>query len=92
MPHNRISSIPSSLGEGGVLPLLRRVNLAYNKIADIEEGCFPHLTALEELDLRWNRLSSLPSDVDSCGRLRKLYLTGNDLLALPVTIAKMRSL
>ncbi|MBE7384638.1 MAG: leucine-rich repeat domain-containing protein [Leptolyngbya sp. SIO1E4] len=51
-----------------------------------------HFTYLRELDLRFNRFTSLPLEVTQLASLRGLYLSGNRLQELPPEISKLTKL
>lgn len=44
------------------------------------------LAALKELNVSYNRLSSVPEQLGACGGLRRLELSGNHLWELPFQV------
>ena len=53
---------------------------------------FYNLVSLVELDLKFNRLSSLPVELSSLHKLRRLWLTGNNLQTLACHLSTMPNL
>lgn len=92
MPHNRFCSLEATLGHGNSLCNLVSINLAYNRLEYIESGVFNNLSALEEIDIRWNRINNIPPDIALCTQLKRLYVTGNDLMSLPCSLARLAHL
>ena len=68
------------------------LDVSYNRIEDIEEGVFSRMPSVEHLDLKFNRLSRLPSDIESMKRLKYLSLFGNTMEALPTVLFRMESI
>ena len=59
------------------------LHLSLNKISHIDEDAFKNTTALENLLLVGNLLTSLPPIVDLCDSLRTLDVTSNDIQIIP---------
>lgn len=62
----------------------------------ISESTLPRteeaLSALTELDLRFNQLTSLPPEIGNLTNLTKLNLEGNELMSLPESIGNLTNL
>ena len=50
------------------------------------------LSALRELDLRYNQLTSVPAEIGQLASLVKLWLRGNELMSVPAEIGQLTSL
>lgn len=73
-----------------VLPELRQLILARNKI-----GSLPNIAGwdeLEMLDASDNQLSCLPDGLPSLSKIKRIYLTGNNIKCLDERIGLMESL
>ena len=68
----------SSLEGIGYLTNLRYLQLTYQNIKSIPEEEFAQLKLLENLDLRWNKLGSMP-DLSKCGSLTQLQVSYNHI-------------
>lgn len=68
---------------------LRFLYLNNNKIQIIEPLAFVPLTYLETLDLTFNSLTTIPSEILNLPSLRKLYLSQNFLTSLDADLAKL---
>jgi Leucine-rich repeat (LRR) protein len=88
LSHNRLSSLPATLG---LLRSLRSLQLSNNCLAalPLELGA---LTTLRELDVSWNQLSSIPDELGCLESLTELDLSHNQLVRLPETIAMLKRL
>ena len=65
------------------MPLLLELNLAQNFISKIASGSFLGLINLELLDLSFNRLDYLPSNMlEDCRKLNHLNLRGNKIIKI----------
>ena len=49
------------------------------------------LSALRELDLRYNQLTSVPAEIGQLTSLEKLYLDDNNLAIVPAAIRELRA-
>lgn len=81
---NRISSIPGGLA---MLTTLERLDLSANCLCDSSfsgsKCSWGQLTALRELVLRGNRLTSFPSAIMECTALTQVDLSGNSIRNIP---------
>lgn len=68
---------------------LRFLYLNNNKVQIIEPLAFVPLTYLETLDLTFNSLTTIPSEILNLPSLRKLYLSQNFLTSLDADLAKL---
>ena len=64
-------------------------NLAFNQIEHIDGNVFTQLVSLETLDIRYNKLNSLPLEMTSARNLKSLLLTGNLMIELPCFLKEM---
>ncbi|XP_028391121.1 leucine-rich repeat-containing protein 27-like isoform X1 [Dendronephthya gigantea] len=71
---------------------LESLHLQSNYITELPDEFFLKLTNLKWLDLRNNRLSSLPVSVGKHRTLRSLLLEGNSLTHLPCELGMTRSI
>lgn len=83
------ASLPIELG---YLKNLEVIDLSINKILSIPDALFPHLTRLRTLDLRSNRLTSLPYTLEYLTNLEELSVAQNQLVAIPHSIGRLPSL
>jgi internalin A len=74
------------------LSRLRILSLAHNAITALPEELFSSLTLLEHVDLRFNRLSLIPSSVSKLSCLRDLYIQHNCVVSLPPSIFSLNNL
>ena len=65
---------------------LTKLYLGNNKIYKIEAHFFLNLSQLQELDLSYNDLRTIPEIISLLSKLKKLYLNGNKLYSLPESI------
>src|SRR5262245_45679671 len=63
-----------------------------NRIATVPAKLFAALARLDTLDLSYNDLSTLPSEIGAHGHLSRLWLTGNRFGALPSGVEKLGTL
>ena len=72
---------------------LKTLNLSYNDLIEIPQGCICRLTRLNELYLSGNELSTLPGeDLEALKSLKLLYLNNNKLVTLPAELSKLANL
>jgi Leucine-rich repeat (LRR) protein len=71
---------------------LRHLSIAENRIESLDELCLPAFSALSTLNLRLNRLRSLPVDIGKLASLEELDLSENRLEALPAEITRLSRL
>jgi hypothetical protein len=71
------------------LPALRVLNLYDNSLAAIPTRSFEKMTQLEELNLSFNKLLSIPKEISALSSLRLLLLDKNLLRALPDSISQL---
>ena len=74
------------------LPRLTKLSLPYNCLTSLDVRVFDNLTALVELDLKFNRLTALPAEMARLQNLRRLWLTGNCLQSLPCHLSAIPNL
>ncbi|XP_065882394.1 leucine-rich repeat-containing protein 27-like [Dysidea avara] len=75
-----------------VLQNLLGLYLEGNRLVVFPEELLPRLCNLRWLDLRNNRLTSLPSSINCIRELRTLLLEGNQLKTLPYELATLKHL
>lgn len=71
---------------------LKLLSLSYNKIFEIPTGTLSKCTALDQLFLSGNFLTSLPDDFDLIESLRLLFINGNKFRTLPSDLSHFESL
>uniref|UniRef100_A0A8C6U1L8 Leucine rich repeat containing 8 VRAC subunit Da n=1 Tax=Neogobius melanostomus TaxID=47308 RepID=A0A8C6U1L8_9GOBI len=86
--HNKISSIPSSIGQ---VKSLEALHLNHNKLESLPPQLF-RCTKLKVLCLSHNALTTLPEAMSQLVQLSQLELRGNCLDRLPATLANCRLL
>ncbi|XP_069467518.1 leucine-rich repeat-containing protein 27 isoform X2 [Ambystoma mexicanum] len=74
------------------VPNIKHLHLQGNLLSRIPEDFFQQLSSLVWLDLRFNRLTSLPPGVGAHRHLKSLLLEGNPIKALPVELGDLTSL
>lgn len=72
----------------------RKLDLSRMELIELPEEIIElaHFTYLRELDLRFNRFTSLPLEVTQLTSLKGLYLSGNRLQDLPPEISRLTNL
>ncbi|XP_042202349.1 toll-like receptor 2 [Callorhinchus milii] len=70
LSHNRIESLLAN--DFSDVPLLRVLNLAFNRVRDIHPGALAHTALLQHLDLYHNELLEIPAE--AVGNLRLLQV------------------
>ena len=79
---NRLTALTA--GAFHVLPALRRLNVARNRLGELPGGLFTNNTQLEEVDASQNEIGGLRADVfDGTTRLTTLALNDNRITTLP---------
>lgn len=63
-----------------------------NRLTALPGDLFRFLTSLEYLDVRFNKIRSLPTVIGEHDRLRTILLQGNQISALPIEMGLMPSL
>ncbi|RWS11681.1 protein flightless-1-like protein [Dinothrombium tinctorium] len=88
---NELSQVPECLF---TLPNLRRLNLSDNKLTEIPNSIDEAWKNLESLNLSRNKLKSLPSELCKLSKLRRLYISYNniDFDGIPSGIGKLCNL
>ncbi|XP_037538103.1 volume-regulated anion channel subunit LRRC8D [Nematolebias whitei] len=77
--HNKIITIPSSIGQ---IKSLEALHLSHNKLESLPTALF-HLPKLRHLDVSHNSITVLPPDVGLVHNLQHLAINSNKLEALP---------
>jgi leucine-rich repeat protein SHOC2 len=89
LARNKITSIPDTLfSQGSSLRVLR---LQQNRLKGLPAS-MAGLDAIEELDLSYNELESLPDELGQLKRLKLFDLQGNRLRTLPRTVGQLTAL
>ncbi len=71
--------------------MLERLSIYSNDFESLPEEIYS-LTSLKELDLGYNKLSSIPKSISNLASLKKLNLRSNDFESLPEEIDSLKSL
>lgn len=71
---------------------LQQLYLENNNIVELQVSFFNNLPMLIWLDLRYNKLKQLPSNIGHHRCLKHLLLEGNELTELPVELGQVESL
>ncbi|XP_030061707.1 leucine-rich repeat-containing protein 40 [Microcaecilia unicolor] len=72
--------------------LLKELHVGNNQIEMLGSEHLKHLTSLVVLELRDNKLKSLPEEVTLLQGLERLDLTNNDISSLPSSLGKLSNL
>lgn len=88
---NRITVFPSVDTLCNV-PLLRRLDLSYNKIDCLPEDSLRRLGNLEELLMSFNQLTNLPDAIHVLEKLTTLDIRNNQVVSLPDNLVRLRHL
>jgi uncharacterized protein (TIGR02996 family) len=87
--HTTLRTVPASISK---LRSLKRLSLFMgHKLEQLPES-LGEMTWLDDLDIRYNALTSLPASIGNLTRLPKLQLNDNKLTTLPASIGKLRQL
>lgn len=91
LSHNDLPKVPSLLFS---LPNLKRINLSDNLITDLPADLGEFWKSLESFNLARNRIKTLPTSLCKMFRLKKLFLSGNELDfdGIPSGIGKLSNL
>ncbi len=89
LSHNRLESIPDSLGD---LANLRALFIAYNPNLSSIPPSIGKLAKLQQLSLPGNKLVSLPESIGNLAHLRMLDLKDNLLASLPKQVGNLTRL
>ena len=68
------------------------VSLSFNLLTRLPPKLATNFSALLELDISHNRLSSLPEELEHLGQLESLDMSSNSFLELPPVLARLPSL
>ncbi|XP_069095857.1 leucine-rich repeat-containing protein 27 isoform X3 [Pleurodeles waltl] len=74
------------------VPNIKHLHLQGNSLSRVPDDFFQQFTNLVWLDLRYNRLTSLPSGIGAHRNLKSLLLEGNPIKALPVELGNLTTL
>ncbi len=88
LSHNKIDSIPNSIGD---LKALTSLKMGDNKLKVLPDT-IGDLLNLQSLSLYDNQLNSLPESFGSLLNLKYLYLKRNEIVSLPDSIGNLSSL
>nr|XP_048311242.1 leucine-rich repeat-containing protein 27 [Myodes glareolus] len=80
------------LGELFKVPTLQQLHLQRNSLSEIPKDFFQLLPNLTWLDLRYNKIKALPSEIGSHKHLKTLLLERNPIKALPVELGQVTTL
>ncbi|CAO2583725.1 Leucine-rich repeat-containing protein 27 [Lemmus lemmus] len=80
------------LGELFKIPTLQQLHLQRNSLSEIPKDFFLLLPNLTWLDLRYNKIKALPSEIGSHRHLRTLLLERNPIKTLPVELGQVTTL
>ncbi|KAJ8277787.1 hypothetical protein GJAV_G00079900 [Gymnothorax javanicus] len=86
--HNKLCCLP----EFPSCKTLKELHLGNNRIEVLGAEHLSHLSALTVLELRDNKVKSLPDDITLLQDLERLDLTNNDLSSLPYALGSMPKL
>ncbi|XP_069361739.1 chaoptin-like [Maniola hyperantus] len=91
--HNCISTIEEDLIESPVPSLITTIDLSYNKLESLSDGCFARFTQLKYLDLSYNLLQQLDIlTFEGIAQLETLKLSNNKLSKIGQPFARFRRL
>ncbi|XP_077391301.1 leucine-rich repeat-containing protein 40 [Festucalex cinctus] len=85
--HNKLRHLPPLRA-----PALKELYLGNNQIADVSGERMSGLGALAVLELRDNKIATLPDEVTALGALARLDLTNNDIGVLPAALGLLPEL
>eukprot|EP00163_Fabomonas_tropica_P029042 TRINITY_DN6099_c0_g1_i1.p1 TRINITY_DN6099_c0_g1~~TRINITY_DN6099_c0_g1_i1.p1 ORF type:complete len:1251 (-),score=267.05 TRINITY_DN6099_c0_g1_i1:33-3785(-) len=86
--HNKIGTIPESIGE---FTKLRKLWLQHNMLGSVPVH-LTNLSNLRSLYLHHNKLTSLPSEIGNLKQLEKLIVDNNQLTELPESLGECKRL
>ncbi|KAF7223320.1 volume-regulated anion channel subunit LRRC8D [Nothobranchius furzeri] len=86
--HNKIISIPASIGQ---VKTLESLHLSHNKLESLPPALFT-LLKLRHLDVSHNSIAVLPPDVGSLNNLQHLAINSNKLEILPKSLFRCTKL
>ncbi|KAG9350882.1 hypothetical protein JZ751_024771 [Albula glossodonta] len=86
--HNKLRILP----EFPSCQVLKELHLGNNQIEVVEAEHLSHLSALSILELRDNKVKSLPDDITLLKGLERLDLANNDISSLPYALGNMPKL
>ena len=80
-----VEEIPKALDQICRLSILIKLNLSHNLLLFLPPG-IGQLPKLEVLDIRFNRLKSIPTEISHLVELKQLRMSSNHILKLPESI------
>ncbi|KAH0507958.1 Leucine-rich repeat-containing protein 27 [Microtus ochrogaster] len=80
------------LGELFKVPTLQQLHLQRNSLSEIPKDFFQLLPNLTWLDLRYNKIRALPSEIGSHRHLKTLLLERNPIKTLPIELGQVTTL
>lgn len=86
--HNKLCHLP----EFPSCKLLKELHVGNNRIASLESKHLKHLSSLSLLELRDNKLTTLPDEITLLQGLERLDLSNNSLSSLPVALGNLPNL
>lgn len=86
--HNKLCHLP----ELPSCKLLKELYVGNNRIASLESKHLKHLSSLSLLELRDNKLSTLPDEITLLQGLERLDLSNNSITSLPVALGNLPNL
>lgn len=89
LKNNGFSAIPSYMFE---ISQLVSCNIAHNLLTDITHAKFENWVQLEQLNISFNAISAIPSNISFLGGLKKLDCRNNWIKQLPNEFCKLKSL
>ena len=89
LSQSNLNALPLDLG---AYKNLKRLYVDANQLKEIPQSTFSNLKSLEELDLSYNQLTSLPDNIAKATQLELLDLSNNAFEALPKGVLALKNL